>query len=388
MPRAALNRALAGFTSTIFAEMSALALATGSINLGQGFPDFDGPDSILQRARLAIAEGANQYPPGPGTPELRRAVATHQQRFYGLEPNPDSEVLITAGATEGIAAAILGLLEPGDEVVMLEPYYDSYAATVAMAGGVRRSVRLEPPDFALPRQAFADAIGPRTRLILLNSPHNPTGMVLGRDDLDFVASLAVRHDLLVVTDEVYEHLTFDGVAHVPLATLPGMAQRTLTISSAGKTFSVTGWKIGWVTGPAELVAAVRAAKQFLTYVNGAPFQPAVAEALALPDAYFDDFRAALQGKRDRLMDGLDAAGFTTVRPSGTYFVVADARSIGFDDGYQLCRELPAMCGVVAVPLSVFYDDATAAAHLVRFAFCKRDQVLDEAVARLGALAGL
>lgn len=388
MPRAALNRALAGFTSTIFAEMSALALATGSINLGQGFPDFDGPDSILQRARLAIAEGANQYPPGPGTPELRRAVATHQQRFYGLEPNPDSEVLITAGATEGIAAAILGLLEPGDEVVMLEPYYDSYAATVAMAGGVRRSVRLDPPDFALPRQAFADAIGPRTRLILLNSPHNPTGMVLGRDDLDFVASLAVRHDLLVVTDEVYEHLTFDGVAHVPLATLPGMAQRTLTISSAGKTFSVTGWKIGWVTGPAELVAAVRAAKQFLTYVNGAPFQPAVAEALALPDAYFDDFRAALQGKRDRLMDGLDAAGFTTVRPSGTYFVVADARSIGFDDGYQLCRELPAMCGVVAVPLSVFYDDATAAAHLVRFAFCKRDQVLDEAVARLGALAGL
>ena len=385
MHRGAMNRALNGFTSTIFAEMSALAVATGSVNLGQGFPDFDGPRSMLQRAQRAIAEGANQYPPGAGIPELRHAVATHQQRFYGLDPDPDREVLITAGATEGIAAAMLGLLEPGDEVVMLEPYYDSYAATVAMAGGVRRPVRLEPPDFSLPRQAFAAAIGPRTRLILLNSPHNPTGMMLSRDDLGFVASLAQRHDLLVVTDEVYEHLTFDGRSHVPLASLPGMAPRTLTISSAGKTFSVTGWKIGWVTGPAELVAAVRAAKQFLTYVNGAPFQPAVAEALALPDGYFDDFRSSLQRKRDRLLDGLDAAGFTTFRPSGTYFVVADARSVGFDDGYALCRVLPARCGVVAVPMSVFYDDPAGAAHLVRFAFCKRDEVLDEAVARLARL---
>ncbi len=385
MARGPMNRALTGFTSTIFAEMSALAVATGSVNLGQGFPDYDGPATMLERARQAIADGVNQYPPGPGIPALRAAIAAHQARFYGIELDPDSDVLVTAGATEGIAAAMLGLLEPGDEVVMLEPYYDSYAATVALAGGVRRPVRLEPPGFALPRDAFAAAVGPRTRMILLNSPHNPTGMVLDGDDLAFVASIAVRHDLIVVTDEVYEHLTFDAVPHIPLCTLPGMAERTLTISSAGKTFSATGWKIGWVSGPAELVAAVRAAKQFLTYVNGAPFQPAVAEALDLPDSYYDDFRTSLQGKRDRLIDGLVAAGFSVYRPCGTYFVVADARSIGFDDGYRLCRELPAMCGVVAVPMSVFYDDPVGAAHLVRFAFCKRDDVLDEAIARLGRL---
>ncbi|MFT4296807.1 MAG: pyridoxal phosphate-dependent aminotransferase [Micropruina sp.] len=382
MRREPLNRALAGFTSTIFAEMSALAARTGAVNLGQGFPDFDGPPSMLERARRAIAEGVNQYPPGIGDPDLRNAITEHQQRWYGIDLDPDSQVLVTAGATEGIAAAMLGLLEPGDEVVLLEPYYDSYAATIALAGGVRRPVRLEPPDFALPREAMAAAVGPRTRLILLNSPHNPTGMVLGRDDLAFIAELAVRHDLIVVTDEVYEHLTFDGVPHLPLSTLPGMAERTITLSSAGKTFSATGWKIGWATGPAELVAAVRAAKQFLTYVNGAPFQPAVADALRLPDSYFDDFRMALQTKRDRLIGGLGAAGIATFRPSGTYFVVADARSLGFDDGYQLCRELPELCGVVAVPMQVFYDDPAGARHLVRFAFCKRDEVLDEAVRRL------
>ncbi|WP_415085928.1 pyridoxal phosphate-dependent aminotransferase [Micropruina sp.] len=362
--------------------MSALAARTGAVNLGQGFPDFDGPPSMLERARRAIAEGVNQYPPGIGDPDLRNAITEHQQRWYGIDLDPDSQVLVTAGATEGIAAAMLGLLEPGDEVVLLEPYYDSYAATIALAGGVRRPVRLEPPDFALPREAMAAAVGPRTRLILLNSPHNPTGMVLGRDDLAFIAELAVRHDLIVVTDEVYEHLTFDGVPHLPLSTLPGMAERTITLSSAGKTFSATGWKIGWATGPAELVAAVRAAKQFLTYVNGAPFQPAVADALRLPDSYFDDFRMALQTKRDRLIGGLGAAGIATFRPSGTYFVVADARSLGFDDGYQLCRELPELCGVVAVPMQVFYDDPAGARHLVRFAFCKRDEVLDEAVRRL------
>lgn len=384
MDRGPLNRALSGFTSTIFAEMSALASRTGSVNLGQGFPDFDGPASMLERARQAIAEGANQYPPGPGTPELRAAIAEHQRRFYGIDLDPESQVLVTAGATEGIAAAMLGLLEPGDEVVLLEPYYDSYAATIALAGGVRRPVRLEPPDFSLPREAFAAAIGPRTRLLLVNSPHNPTGAVLSADDLAFIAESAVRHDLLVVTDEVYEHLTYDDVAHLPLSTLPGMAERTVTLSSAGKTFSATGWKIGWATGPAELVSAVRAAKQFLTYVNGAPFQPAVAEALRLPDAYFRDFRTALQGKRDRLIAGLTAAGIATFRPSGTYFVVADARSLGFDDGYRLCRALPELCGVVAVPMQVFYDDPEGARHLVRFAYCKRDEVLDEAVRRLGS----
>ncbi|HOQ52116.1 MAG TPA: pyridoxal phosphate-dependent aminotransferase [Micropruina sp.] len=382
-----MNRALSGFTSTIFAEMSALATATGSVNLGQGFPDYDGPAGMLERAQRAIAEGVNQYPPGPGTLELRTAIAAHQQRWYGVALDPEREVLVTAGATEGIAAAMLGLLEPGDEVLLLEPYYDSYAATIALAGAVRRPVRLEAPDFALPRERLAAAVGPRTRLLLLNSPHNPTGMVLSADDLAFVASLAVRHDLIVVTDEVYEHLIFDGVSHVPLCTLPGMFDRTLTISSAGKAFSVTGWKIGWVSGPAELVAAVRAAKQFLTYVNGAPFQPAVAEALGLDDAFFTTQRRALQAKRDRLTDGLRTAGFAVTRPSGTYFVVAEGRPLGFDDGYALCRELPELCGVVAVPLSVFYDDADGVGSLVRFAFCKRDEVLDEAVTRLARLAG-
>ncbi|MFT4225815.1 pyridoxal phosphate-dependent aminotransferase [Micropruina sp.] len=385
MTRGPLNRALEGFTSTIFAEMSALAVRTASVNLGQGFPDFGGPDSMLERARQAIADGVNQYPPGPGDPTLRSAIAAHQQRFYDIELDPDSQVLVTAGATEGIAAAMLGLLEPGDEVVLLEPYYDSYAATIALAGGVRRPIRLEPPDFALPRETFAAAINPRTRLLLINSPHNPTGAVLSADDLAFIAELAVRHDVLVVTDEVYEHLTYDGVAHLPLSALPGMAERTVTLSSAGKTFSATGWKIGWATGPDELVAAVRAAKQFLTYVNGAPFQPAIAEALQLPHSYFDGFRTAMQDKRDRLIDGLTKAGIATFRPRGTYFVVADARSLGYADGYELCRALPELCGVVAVPMQVFYDNPDGARHLVRFAYCKRDEVLDEAVRRLGAL---
>ena len=385
MTRGPLNRALSGFTSTIFAEMSALAARTGAVNLGQGFPDFGGPQSMLERARQAIADGVNQYPPGAGDPALLRSIAAHQKRFYGAELDPDNEVLVTAGATEGIAAAMLGLLEPGDEVVLLEPYYDSYAATIALAGGVRRPVRLEPPDFALPRDAFAAAISHRTRLLLINTPHNPTGAVLNAGDLAFIADLAVRRDLIVVTDEVYEHLTYDGIRHRPLSTFPGMAERTVTLSSAGKTFSATGWKIGWASGPAELVAAVRAAKQFLTYVNGAPFQPAIAEALALPDAYFDGFRTSLQAKRDRLIDGLTAAGVTTFRPSGTYFVVADARSLGFDDGYQLCRALPGLCGVVAVPMQVFYDDPAGARHLVRFAYCKRDEVIDEAVRRLDGL---
>ena len=388
MSRSPLNRALSGFTSTIFAEMSALAARTGAVNLGQGFPDFDGPASMLERARQAIADGVNQYPPGAGDPALLRSIAAHQERFYGIALDPGHQILVTAGATEGIAAAMLGLLEPGDEVVLLEPYYDSYAATIALAGGVRRPIRLEPPNFALPREAFAAAINPRTRLLLVNSPYNPTGTVLSADDLAFVARLAVQHDLLVVTDEVYEHLTYDGVRHLPLSTLPGMSERTLALSSAGKTFSATGWKIGWATGPADLVAAVRAAKQFLTYVNGAPFQPAVAEALQLPDSYFDGFRTALQGKRDRLMEGLTEAGITTFRPSGTYFVVADSRSLGFDDGYELCRTLPTLCGVVAVPMQVFYDDPAGARHLVRFAYCKRDEVIDEAVLRLRGLRDL
>ena len=385
MRRPLLSPRLQGFTSTIFAEMSALAVQTGSINLGQGFPDVDGPALVRDAAKRAIDEGANQYPPGPGIPELRNAVRDHQRRFYRIELDADSEVLITTGATEAIAAAMLALLEPGDEVVVLEPYYDSYAATISMAGGVRRPVTLRAPHFALPREELASAITERTRLILLNTPHNPTGAVLSREDLAHIADLAVAHDLLVVTDEVYEHMTFDGRQHIPIATLPGMAQRTLTISSAGKTFALTGWKIGWCTGPAELVSAVRAAKQFLSYVSGSPFQPAIAVGLAMPDHYYRSVAVDLQRKRDLLRSGLVEAGFAVNDCRGTYFLSVDARSVGYDDGTELCRDLPKRCGVVAVPMSVFYDNLDEGRHLVRFAFCKKDDVLTEAATRLAAL---
>jgi N-succinyldiaminopimelate aminotransferase len=370
---------------TVFAQMSALAVATGSINLGQGFPDTDGPASILRDAADAVLGGVNQYPPGRGVPELRQAVAEHQRRFYGLDLDPDTQVLVTAGATEAIAATLLALTGPGDEVVVLEPYYDAYAACIEVAGATRRTVPLRFPDYTLESGALARAVGPRTRAILLNTPHNPTGHVLSPDELAEVAAVAIEHDLLVITDEVYEHLLFDGRRHVPIATLPGMAQRTLTISSAGKTFSVTGWKIGWISGPAELVEAVTTVKQFLTYVNGAPFQPAVARALALPDDVFADVAERLQAGRDLLTEGLLEAGFTVSRPGGTYFVVADAAPLGYDDGMQLCLDLPRLAGVVAVPVRVFHDDVSAGASLVRFAVCKRPEVLAEAARRLGRL---
>ncbi|HEX2297527.1 MAG TPA: pyridoxal phosphate-dependent aminotransferase, partial [Pseudonocardiaceae bacterium] len=315
------------FSSTIFAEMTALAMRTGAVNLGQGFPDTDGPAGMLEVARSAIASGVNQYPPGPGIAELRTAVAEHRAAHYGLEHDPDAEVLVTVGATEAISAALLALVEPGDEVLLIEPYYDSYAAAVALAGARRRSVGLvaDGDRFALDLDALAGAITPGTRALLLNSPHNPTGTVLTRAELEAIAALAVEHDLVVITDEVYEHLVFDGAAHVPIATLPGMAQRTLSVSSAGKTFSVTGWKIGWVCGPAPLVAAVRAAKQFLTFVGGAPFQPAVAHALRAELGWVEQHRAALQDKQHRLARGLRAAGFGVRRSEGTYFVCADIR---------------------------------------------------------------
>jgi N-succinyldiaminopimelate aminotransferase len=384
-----LNRSLAGFGTTIFAEMSALALSTGSINLGQGFPDTDGPAEIAEAAIRAIREGkGNQYPPGPGIPELRTAVAEHQQRRYELTWDPDTEVLVTAGATEAIAAALLALLEPGDEVIALEPYYDSYAACIAMAGGVRVPVTLRPDGdtFALDLDELRAAVTPRTRLILLNTPHNPTGTVLSRAELTAVAELAVERDLLVVTDEVYEHLVFDG-EHIPLATLPGMRERTVTIGSAGKTFSFTGWKVGWVTAIPELVGAVRSAKQFLTYVASGPFQYAVAEALRLPDSYFADFHADMKAKRDLLSAGLADAGFTVFRPAGTYFVTTDIRPLGETDGFAFCRTLPERVGVVAIPNAVFYDHKAAGAPYVRFAFCKQESVLSEAVSRLGKLRG-
>ncbi|MEU0396399.1 pyridoxal phosphate-dependent aminotransferase [Streptomyces sp. NPDC006208] len=394
--RPLLNRRLAEFGTTIFAEMSALAVRTGSINLGQGFPDTDGPEAVREAAVRALRDGrGNQYPPGPGVPELRTAVAAHQHSRYGLAYDPDTEVLVTAGATEAIAAALLALVEPGDEVIALEPYYDSYAACIAMAGGVRVPVTLRPGEeshgtaadrhFRLDLDELRDAVGDRTRLILLNTPHNPTGTVLTPAELAAIAELAVERDLLVVTDEVYEHLVFDG-EHVPLASFPGMRERTVTISSAGKTFSFTGWKVGWVTAAPELASAVRSAKQFLTYVSAGPFQYAVAEALALPTEYFDALRDDLRTKRDLLSEGLAAAGFGVHRPAGTYFVTTDIRPLGEDDGFAFCRALPERCGVVAIPNAVFYDHREQGSPFVRFAFCKRVEVLQDAVTRLKSLA--
>ena len=386
--RPILNRRLAAFGTTIFAEMSALAAATGAINLGQGFPDTDGPEEIREAAVRALRDGrGNQYPPGPGVPELRTAIAAHQQRRYGLTYDPDTEVLVTAGATEAIAASLLALVEPGDEVVALEPYYDSYAACIAMAGGRRVPVTLRPHDgaFRLDLDELRAAVPDRTRLLLINTPHNPTGTVLTREELAAIAELAVERDLLVVTDEVYEHLVFDDAVHVPIATLPGMRERTVTISSAGKTWSYTGWKVGWVTASPALVTAVRTAKQFLTYVSSGPFQYAIAEALNLPEDYFTALREDLRAKRDLLATGLEKAGFAVFRPAGTYFVTADIRPLGESDGFAFCRSLPERAGVVAIPNAVFYDHREEGAPFVRFAFCKRQETLREAAERLAGL---
>ncbi|GAA2686095.1 pyridoxal phosphate-dependent aminotransferase [Actinoplanes palleronii] len=376
------------FGTTIFAEMSALAVRTGAVNLGQGFPDTDGPPEMLAAAAQALAGGANQYPPLAGIPALRHAIVEHEQRFWGLARDPDTEVVVTAGATEAVAAAILALCEPGDEVVCFEPYYDSYAASITLAGAVRRPVTLRPgPDgrYAFDEAELRAAFGPRTRLVLLNTPHNPTGKVFTPAELALIADLCQRHDTYAVTDEVYEHLVFDA-PHTPLAGLPGMRERTLRISSAGKTFSCTGWKVGWATGPARLVSAVLRVKQFLTFVNAAPLQPAVAVALRLPDAYFTGFTATLRANQDRLVAGLTAAGFGVLPAEGTYFVTADIRPLGGTDGVEFCRELPGRAGVVAVPTQVFYDHQDAGRHLIRFAFCKRAEVIDDAVDRLRKLA--
>ncbi|WP_421732702.1 pyridoxal phosphate-dependent aminotransferase [Cellulomonas sp.] len=381
--------------ATVFAEMSALAARTGAVNLGQGFPDVDGPASVARAAQDAIAAGANQYPPGPGIPALREAIVEHQSSRYGLAVDPDREVLVTAGATEAIAATVLALAGPGDEVLTLEPFYDSYAAVIALAGATHTTAPLHATadGFRLDLAALAAAFTTRTRLVLVNTPHNPTGTVLTVDELTAIAGLAVAHDAVVVTDEVYEHLVLDGSAsaHVPIATLPGMAERTLTISSAGKTFSFTGWKIGWVTGPEHLVTAVRTVKQFLTYVSGAPFQPAVAFALRDPGvaAWVVELAASLSRRRDLLCAGLEDAGFTVVRPHGTYFVLADAAPLGYDDGAALCRDLPGLAGVVGVPVSAFThagsDVDRALRSWVRFTFVKRDEVLAQAVAGLHRL---
>lgn len=380
-----LAQRLHGLGTTIFAEMSALAVRTGSVNLGQGFPDTDGPDSLLEDAIAAIRAGANQYAPGRGVPALREAIAEHQRRFYKLEFDPDTQVLVTTGATEAVAAALLAFVEPGDEVIALEPYYDSYAAGISMAGGRRVPVTLRAPDFRLDVDALRAAVTDRTTVLLLNSPHNPTGTALTSDELAEVARIAVEHDLLVITDEVYEHLVFDGARHHPLASYDGMADRTVSISSAGKTFSVTGWKIGWVTGSPAVVTAVMTAKQFLTFTSGSPFQPAVAAALALGDEYYDGVRATLQARRDQLCSGLRELGFDVFAPQATYFVTTDVRPLGHDDGIEFCRMLPEKCGVVAIPHQVFYDNVEVGKPLVRWAFCKQPQVIDEALNRLTKL---
>jgi N-succinyldiaminopimelate aminotransferase len=382
----ALTSKLVGFGTTIFAEMSALAVETGAVNLGQGFPDTDGPPEVLATAVDAIRSGINQYPPGPGTPELREAVATHQRRFYGYDLDPTTEIVVTTGATEALAGALLGMLDAGDEVVVFEPMYDSYLACIALAGARAVPVLLAPDStgrYVFDPDDLHNAVTDRTKLILVNTPHNPTGKVFSADELGLVAELAIERDLIVVTDEVYEHLLFDGRTHVPMATLPEMAERTLTISSGGKTFHTTGWKIGWMSGPAALVTAARTAKQFLTYVSGAPFQPAIAVGLGLPDSYYERLAADLQQARDRLVGGLRQAGFTTYEPEATYFTTVDIRSVDpSGDGMAFCRSLPQRCGVVAVPNEVFYARPEHGRHLVRFACCKRLDVIDDAVERL------
>ncbi|WP_134740252.1 pyridoxal phosphate-dependent aminotransferase [Nocardioides sp. 503] len=379
-----LAHRLDGIPPTIFSRMSALALSTDSVNLGQGFPDVDGPPEAIARAVTALREGANQYAPGTGVPALRQAIARHQQRHYGLELNPDTEVVVTTGCTEAVAAALLGLVDPGDEIVVLEPYYDSYVAMIQMAGGVRRPVTLRAPDFRLDLDELRAAVTPRTRFVLLNSPHNPTGTVLTRAELQAVADLALEHDLVVITDEVYEHLVFDDHEHVPIATLPGMAERTLTLSSAGKSYSFTGWKVGWATGPAALVGAVLAAKQWLTFTSGSPLQPAVALALdELPD-FPRDLAADLQVRRDLLCDGLTSAGLDVRVPEGTYFATTDVSALGWPDGLSFCLALPERAGVVGIPAQVFYDDREEGRHLVRWAFCKEPSVIAEGTRRLSA----
>jgi N-succinyldiaminopimelate aminotransferase len=371
---------------SVFAEMSALAVATGSINLGQGFPEEDGPPEVLEAAQRAIRDGFNQYPPGRGMPVLLEAIAEHQRRFYGLEFDPGTEILVTAGATEALAATILALTSEGDEVVTFEPFYDSYGAMIAQSNATLVGVPLRAPDFQPDHDDLRAAISNRTRLIIINDPHNPTGTVLDVETLRLIVELAERHRALIVTDEVYEHLTFTA-PHIPIATLPGARARTISISSGGKTFNTTGWKIGWITAPAELISAILAVKQFLTYVNGAPFQPAIAVGLGLPDAYFKHAAGTLQGKRDLLAAGLARAGFTVTHPAGGYFIVADAAPLGFPNARDLCRQLPALAGVVAVPVSAFVRDDHAAdyASLVRFAYCKKMESIEKASTKLLAL---
>ncbi|MGH9304678.1 MAG: pyridoxal phosphate-dependent aminotransferase [Acidimicrobiales bacterium] len=375
---------LDAYGTTVFAEMSAEAARLGAVNLGQGFPDTDGPPEMLEAAQEAIAAGHNQYPPGRGMPELLEAVAEHQRRFYGLEVDPSCEILVTAGATEAIAACMLALCAPGDEVVTFEPYYDSYAATIELSGARRRVVTLRPPGWSFDPDVLRATVTRDTKVLLLNTPHNPTGRLFKPAELAGIAELCVEHNLLAITDEVYEHLVFSG-SHLPLASLPGMAERTITISSAAKTFSVTGWKIGWAVGPRRLIEAVRAVKQFLTYASGTPLQLAVAKGLQLPDSYFAELASSLKERGEQLCDGLEALGWRVLRPEATYFAIVDVRALSSDDGWQFCRRLLGEFGVAAIPTEVFYDDTAAGKPFVRFAFCKRKEVIAEALRRLASV---
>ena len=381
-----LTSRLQGFGTTIFSEMTALALEHGAVNLGQGAPDFAAPAAVKDAAIRAINDNFNQYAPGNGVADLRAAIVEHQERFWGVGYDAGTEITVSAGATEAICATLLALCEAGDEVVLFEPYYDSYRACIAMAGAVERVVTLRPPSFSYDPADLEAVIGPKTRAILVNTPHNPTGKVYGRDELDHIARLCVEHDILAITDEVYEHLVFSG-EHISLASLPGMRERTVTISSAGKTFSVTGWKVGWLCAPPPLTDAIRIAKQFVTFTNAHPFQHAIAEALRLDDDYFTEYLAGYRRRREILVDGLTDVGFEVYPPQGTYFVTADVAPLGFDDGFDFCRAMPAKIGVAAVPNAAFYVDPRRGRSLVRFGFCKTEESLHEGLKRLGALKG-
>ena len=385
-PNPHLVARMQGHRLSIFGEMSALAVETGAINLGQGFPDTDGPAEVIPAAIQAIRDGFNQYPPARGIPEFRQAVADHQARFYDQHVDPD-DVVVATGASEALGATVMALVEPGQEVIVFEPYFDLYAAVIELAGGVRRAVTLRTPDYSFDPAELEAAIKPSTRMIMVNTPHNPTGKVFSQAELGEIARLAIAHDLVVVTDEVYEHMTYDGARHIPLATLPGMAERTVTISSGGKSFGLTGWKVGWVHAPTELVGAVHTVKQHLSFTSGAPFQRAMGTALNLGDDYFTGLADDLRVRRDLIVDGLSSVGLTVYPARGTYYVTADVGPLGYDDGMDFCHDLPGRCGVVAVPTRVFYDDQEAGRSIVRFAYCKRLEVLHEAIERLSRLAG-